>query len=740
MIAVSDNLPLPRTSFVGRKRELAGLKSLLYSKARVGENSQRLVTVVGAGGIGKTRLAVQVASRLKHHFPHGVWFVDLAALTDPSWLLKRLVQTFEIKEDPEQSLIIVLINYLRKRHMLVILDNCEHLLSACAELCGQLLQACPGLIILTTSREVLNLPNELAFSLSSLSLPDSSQIITLQQLKQSEAVQLFYQRAKLIEPDFSLTEANAATIVQIVQRLDGMPLAIELAVARLNLLSPVQLAQRLDDSFNLLTGGHRSALPRHQTLRGVFDWSYAMLEKPTQILFERLSIFNNGWTLEAAEAICRDAILEQSQILEELGQLVAKSLVVVVEQPDHLPKRYRFLETIRQYATEKLEAARLSELSRLQERYTHWYLTLVEEIEPTLSGAEQINSAQILNADLANLRKALSLLSATPDSTKLEKAVRLATAAHSFWLLGGEGAEGRSWLQNTLALTDQFNCQIAPLVEINALNALALLENLLFNHKQTEVLLRKSLSLSRPHYYKRETNLALSLLGFILILEENYAEAKSVLEESLVLSQELDDKNTLAFTLRSLAQLMELDQNFTQSHLLRLQAVKLYRETGNKRFLASLLNEFIRLAILENMDTVIPPAERSQLAQLITLTRSQLSEETFNNNWAEGRSLMLEQTIKEVRLVQMPQEKSSNPEILATASNHPVFTKPPNGLTRRELEVLQLLAQGFTNRQIAAQLVLSNKTISTHLEAIFHKLDVSSRSAATRFAIENKLI
>lgn len=820
------NLSLPPTSFIGRKRELSELKQLLDPKAKAnGNKSYRLITLVGAGGVGKTRLSIQVANKLLNCFEHGVWFIDLVSLTDPSYLPKIIARAFELREEAQQSVLTTLNNYLKKRELLLVLDNCEHLLKACVELIDDLLKNCSELRVLATSREALNIPLELPFYVPSLSMPNSHEEVVLKTLSKSEAVQLFEARAKISEPGFSLTISNAPAVTQIVKRLDGIPLAIELAAARLNLLSTKQIAQRLDDRFQILTNNSHTVLPRHQTLGSLIDWSYELLEEPTRLLLERLSVFNGGWILEAAEAICSDQILEHGQILDEMGQLVSKSLVVV-EHNKAEEKRYRFLETIRQYAHEKFYLNRPKELTVLAQRHAEWYLALIEEATPALSGPEQKSWAERLDLELDNLRVALNwfLSSQTEFGLQLGKAVRLVTALHSYWLLRGEGLEGRDWLQKVLALSSDYS--LDPIIYIKALNALASLENVLYNHRQVQTILKRSLALAREHDYQPGIASALSQLGYILIILENYSEAKLVLEESLEVCQKLNDKNNQAFTLRSLAQLSELEGDFQEADNLRFQGVKLYRELGNKRFLASLLNEVIRNAVfrgdyseqalrfgeeglslsrevgyklgiatllfnlgrltckrgdyqrsaayfreslqisyanevpsrpiaclqgiadlaatlhhaekairllaatnafLENIAGVSLPGERTQIEQMVELARSQLSEESFNRNWLEGKTMTIEQAFKEALHFLELAEKNQSSKSIA-------------GLTNREIEVLRLLAQGLTNREIAERLVLSPKTISTHLEAIFRKLDINSRSAATRFAIENKLI
>ncbi len=291
------NLPIPLTNFVGRQNEMAEVKQLL--------TTARLLTLTGAGGCGKTRLALRAATELatEGRFQHGVWWVDLAALSDPALVTQAVAMVINLSESPGMSLKVVLTDYLRAKELLLVIDNCEHLLGACAQLIGTLLGVCPRLQILATSREPLNISGEMVWRVPSLALPDAARIPSLAHLRHYDAIQLFVERATAVAANWQLAE-NAAPVVQVCARLDGIPLAIELAAARLKVLSAQEIAARLDDRFNLLTGGSRIAMPRHQTLRAAMDWSYDLLSDAERALLRRLSVFAGGWTLEAAEAVC----------------------------------------------------------------------------------------------------------------------------------------------------------------------------------------------------------------------------------------------------------------------------------------------------------------------------------------------------------------------------------------------------------------------------------------------------
>ena len=339
--AFPNNLPLQLTSFVGREKEIAEVKRLL--------GTAHLLTLTGPGGTGKTRLSLQVAAEELSSFPDGVWFIELAPLADPSLAVQIIASALELREQFGRPLVDVITDYLRGKISLLLLDNCEHLVETCAKLAHDLLHACPRLKIMASSREALGVAGETAYRVPSLSLPDA------QNLTQCESVQLFIERATAAQSRFALTESNARAVAQICQRLDGIPLALELAAARVKVLSVEQIAARLDDRFRLLTGGSRTALPRQQTLRALIDWSYSLLSEQERMLFRRLAVFIGGWTLEAAEAVCASDGIESDEVLDLLTRLVDKSLVSMEEQAGEA--RYRRLETIRQYSREKfLEA------------------------------------------------------------------------------------------------------------------------------------------------------------------------------------------------------------------------------------------------------------------------------------------------------------------------------------------------------------------------------------------------
>jgi predicted ATPase len=372
-----SNLPQQLTSFIGRKREIAEVKRLL--------STTRLLTLTGAGGCGKTRLALQVATRVQREYPDGVWFVDLAPLAESGLVPQALASALGVREQPGRDLMETLSDYLKPLKLLLVLDNCEHQVSACASLAGTLLLTCRDLYILATSRQMLVIAGEAALRVPSLSMPGLNQQLPLKSLVQHEAVQLFVDRALPKRPGFSITPENAPAVTQLCNQLDGIPLAIELGAAWMSVLTVEEIVERLHKRFRLLTLGNRAALPRQQTLLATMDWSYDLLSEAERALLRSLSVFAGGFTLEAVEAIWGGEA-DEYEMLALLSQLADKSLVIMDEHGGK--SRYRLLETIRQYGLEKLSAS--GEMAELRNRHSRWYLALAEMAESQLMGALQM--------------------------------------------------------------------------------------------------------------------------------------------------------------------------------------------------------------------------------------------------------------------------------------------------------------------------------------------------------------
>jgi predicted ATPase/class 3 adenylate cyclase len=428
--SLPNNLPSQLTSFIGRERELQEAKKLL--------TSARLLTLIGPGGTGKTRLSLQLAGDGLSEFKDGVWLVELAPLGDPAFIISAIADVLELHEVPGIPLINIIIDYLRAKQLLLIFDNCEHLIEESAQIADQLLQACPQLKIIASSREALGIAGETVYRVPSLSLPDSSST----SLMDYESTRLFIERAAKAEPRFHLTDHNASSILQICLRLDGIPLAIELAAARVKLFTPEQIAERLDDRFKLLTGGSRTALPRQQTLRALIDWSYQSLNETEQRALRRLAVFTGGWAFEAAEAV-----VGEFDAMDGLLGLVNKSLVNVEEQDGK--SRYRFLETIRQYAMEKLLES--GEAVVVRDRHLDYFLQSTKQApqrEQKLFGALPDDTQWLdkMESEHDNLRAALEWSS----SNHPDKALHLVYTVGNFWVARDYNVEARNWCQMIL--------------------------------------------------------------------------------------------------------------------------------------------------------------------------------------------------------------------------------------------------------------------------------------------------
>ncbi len=566
--ATRTNVPLHLTSFVGREDEMVEIAHLL---ART-----RLLTLTGAGGVGKTRLALQTAATLLDRYAQGTWVVELAHVTGAALVPTAITTALGIREDPTRSPLDVLVRALRDKHLLLILDNCEHLLDACARVAETLLRACAGLHILATSRETLAIPGEVAWRVPSLVLPDAARGATLETLLRSAAIRLFVERATATQPRFVLTAANSAAVTQICLRLDGIPLALELAAARVRGLGVEAIAARLDQRFLLLTGGSRTALPRQQTLKGAVDWSYDLLTEPESLLFDRLAVFAGGFTLEAVETICTGGNVTGDALFDLLARLVDKSLVVA-EDDDAGVVRYRLLETLRQYAVERLDVR--GEAPATHRRHAACYLALAEQIESTLYLPDDVALLDRLETELDNLRAILSWsLGATTvpppgsttviDTTVREMGVRLAGALNAFWWRRGHRREGLRWLEQ--ALTGDSGTATASRAK-----ALLVAANMGWgegDRATATARFMESIALYREMEDRRGLATALGYFGSYMrgmwsrehdetSDEEGYGHGTALVEEGLALAREVGDPSLTATILAMLAYSAELRQD-----------------------------------------------------------------------------------------------------------------------------------------------------------------------------------
>jgi non-specific serine/threonine protein kinase len=424
----TNNLPAQLTSFIGREKEIREAKEKLLSA--------KLLTLIGPGGTGKTRLSIQLGMEVLPNFTDGVWFIELAPLADPALILQTIASVLNVRAQMGMSLKDIVVDYLRAKNLLLIFDNCEHLVEASAQLADEFLHNAPNLKIIASSREALGIGGETVYRVPSLSLPNQAEA-SREALVGFESIQLFVERARAANPKFDLTEKNASSIAQICRRLDGIPLALELAAARVTVFPAEQIASRLDDRFKLLTGGSRTALPRQQTLRALIDWSYDMLSEAERALLRRLSVFAGGWIFEAAESICNDL-----DVLSLLTQLVNKSLVTMDDEGDE--PRYRLLETVRQYARDKLMES--GEAEQMRNRHLDYFVQLTESAEQALIGYAALSWINRLEAESDNLRAAFEW----GMETNVVTVLTMTHALQYFWYRRGYETEGRRWAGQAL--------------------------------------------------------------------------------------------------------------------------------------------------------------------------------------------------------------------------------------------------------------------------------------------------
>ena len=570
------NIPIPLTSFVGREKELKEVADL-FSKFR-------LVTLTGSGGVGKTRLAIQVVADVMEGFPDGVWFLDLAPLSDPALLPNTLANVLGLRDSGELPITEVLINYFRSRTALVIFDNCEHLIESCAQLIHSLLTSCQNLSILATSREALRISGEVPYRVPSLEIPKPTVEISIDEISNMESLRLFIERAAVASPSFAVSQQNVLAIAQICQRLDGIPLAIELAVARTNLLTVEQISNRLDDRFNLLTDGLRSALPRHQTLRATIEWSYDLLSERERILFRRLAVFMGGWTLDAVEKVCTGSSIISSEVLELLFQLVNKSLVTA--EASQNGSRYKMLETIRQYANEKLGESGESHV--FQNRHLGYFLNLAETAEPHLLGPKQLEWLARLDADYENLRAALEWV-LSKDVPELS--LRLCAALGIFWRIRSYFLEGSKWLKSALSKHSQNPEAAETRARVRVLYQDAHLAIAMDEIEHSTTSANLSLALASDGTDRRDIAIARFYVGLALDWRHKGDVAAPLMEQSLVEFQELKDSYWEAFSFRHLSYLLQMQGKLKRGEW-TAQALELARKAGERLNLADALWDY----------------------------------------------------------------------------------------------------------------------------------------------------
>lgn len=747
-----DNLPVTLTSFVGREREMSEVGAMLAAN--------RLLTLTGAGGAGKTRLALEVSGGLAASYPHGVWLVELAPLSDGSLLWQEICRVLDVREKPDRSPSDDLMEALRFRELLLVLDNCEHLVGDVAHLVEKLLVSCPGLGVLATSRETLGVPGEVRYPVPPLALPDPDLPVVVEEIQSAEAARLFVERASRRGSGFEMTQENARTVAQICRRLDGIPLAIELAAARVGTLSVEHISERLTDSLSLLAGGVRTATPRQKTLRGALDWGHELLEEPERMLFGRLSSFTGGWTLEAAEVVGGGDGIGRSDVLGLLSGLVEKSLVVVVEYGSPSP-RYRMLEPIRQYAREKLGES--GESGTVLGRHAKHFLTVAEEAEPELVGRDQSLWLSRLDAEYDNIRAALGWSFA---DGKFETGVRLAGSLGEFWELRGLLVEGRGWLETAIGqespatvrakvlfwggnfAREQGDYERAEALGEENLGIMRELEDgaalaaLLYDlgllalyqdeYETSRSRLEEALALQRESGNEVGASLALQALGSGALVRGDYDLAAGYNEEALTLARKTADPIAMIFGLGLGALAAAGRGDHSEAKILRDEGFALALQFGHERLVIHYLHicavisgaegHLVRAARLwgatealrENIGAALSPVESRYFEPYVRAVHETLDETTRGAAWDEGRTM----TRKEATDYALSEETSTGEE-----SGGRVLVS----LSPREREVAGLISCGFTNREISETLDISGRTAEAHTAAILRKLGLSSR-------------
>ena len=560
-VVPKHNLPQQLTSFIGREKEIAQIKELL--------GTTRLLTLNGAGGCGKTRLAIQVAMDLLESYPDGIWLVELAALAEPRLVPQTVANVLGLKEQPGENLTQTISEHLASRHLLLVLDNAEHLLAACAEFADVALRRCAQLIILVTSRERLGMAGELTYRVPSLSVPDPKCDATPAVLSAYESARLFVERARLQRPDFAVTCQNAPALASVCRRLDGIPLAIELAAPRVRSMSMEEVNRRLDQRFGLLTGGSRTALPRHRTLRAMIDWSYDLLSDAEQALLCRVSVFSGGWTLEAAEQVCIGKGADNIEALDLLTSLADKNLVVADEQDG--PSRYRLLETVRHYALERLREH--DEEARWRSGHLAYFVALAEEAEPLLHGPDQQAWLDRLEAEHDNLRAALSWSSAAGGDAA--GGLRLAGAISWFWLVRGYLAEGRGWFSALLAAAPEGQDAAVRARALRGAGRLAVHQG---DHSAAKALRQEGLAIWKELGHREGIAQSVASLGTIAQMQGDYAGAQALFKEALAIRRELGDRHGILRSLISLGHSAVEQGNYPDARVLLEEGLAISRE------------------------------------------------------------------------------------------------------------------------------------------------------------------
>jgi predicted ATPase/DNA-binding CsgD family transcriptional regulator len=826
--ALHHNLPAPHPHLVGREQDSSAVKDLVL------QVPGRLVTLSGTGGCGKTQLALLVAAGLVDAFRDGVWLVELAPVQAAHLVPYAVAAVVGRRGRAGEAMIDTIVAYLKGRELLLVLDNCEHLIDACADLVQRVLSGCPQVRLLATSRERLRLGAEMTWRVPSLASPDRRTGGTPVDLLEYSAVRLFVERAQAVQSGFQLGPGNAPTIVDICARLEGLPLALELAAAHVSALALSQILERLDDSFRLLVSGSRTAPTRQQTLRATLDWSYGLLSAAEQAVFQRLAVFASGWRLEAAEAVCPvpavrmdvDAIVARADVLELLTRLVDKSLVVANVDKSDGRSRYRLLEPIRQYAQERLVAS--GDLDAVRAGHARFFLAFAEALERdvSLGGARRQSAADALEGEYRNLEAALLLALDTQDA---ELGLCLAWPLQFVWKFRLPVGEGGPWVEAVLALpganaptparavslltaarlawergdysaADGYYAEAVPLARklgdpwilFVALADQGLEAEQRGDYDLALSLWQEGLVITRASGDRASKAILLICLGRLHLFEGNYATGRALCEESLGLARQLGDLWVIWLALFALGQAALAQGDVATARALSLESLNLQgsslMRTGTLYILGQIAiadgkytearqHLFQALALLEDIDDPVATTQvvealahlasrlgKSDLALRLAAAagasrdtlvlgvsrslatrshfplsrdlpdhwlvplRQTLRAEDAGRWWAEGRGLSLTEAVALA--------ESELPAVMSTPDLLPVGA----GLTAREAEVLRLVARGQSNKEIAAELVLSVRTVERHITNLYGKIDARGKADATAYAFKHGLL
>lgn len=791
----SKNLPHQLTSFIGREREIAGIKRLLISSDSTASGhgvlsggkwvGARLVTLTGTGGTGKTRLAMEVARDLlslqipsETSFPDGIWFITLAALAPSAPVVQAIMTTLDFREVPRQSLTETLLRGLRTKRMLLLVDNCEHLILQCVQLFEALLQTCPGVTILATSRAALNMMGEVIYPIPPMEIVNPNEQIPLTNLVRCESVRLFNDRATRVHPHFAITDQNVSAVTQICQLLDGIPLAIELAAIRVKTLTPQQIASRLGEMLQLLRNTSPTTLPRHRNLHAAFDWSHTLLTEPEQMLFRRLAVFAGGWTLEAAEDVIADTTISPSEIVDLHERLLDQSLIGRADDGQHEHARYRMLVPVQQYALEKLKDA--EEEKQVRDRHLLYFVTLAKSLWHGILTAEYPLWMERVNADVNNIRSALAWSLGEGD---IEPGFQMAVALFHYWLEAAITQESIEIFQNLLhspkaaashlmrarAKTFAFlslsylrlgdhdraietaNAALVLEAEVNdveikayALAGLGHAYGLQKRFNESFACLNESLELFRALDHIPGQGWTLSRLGTVALYSGDYAKAEAWLSEQANLMRKSGNWMYLDYALKygafaslqqgnikpALEKLLELDifskpVELNYNSLLAVAAAAI--QMGQLKRAAKIIG--YAATGLETSHRTLLPYQHELYNRNVNQLRASLGEQTFQAGWEEGKMLTGDQVVQEAWAVCNPQ-----------AASLEKLPSDRTSLTEREIEVLRLVAQGLSNQEIANRLVISRRTVHAHLRSIYDKLDVTTRTAAAHAAHRLQLL